>query len=73
MKRETRRYIRDLAYFSSIGFQIVLSILIGLFGGKYLDEKVFNTTPWLTYIGFFLGVGAAISNLMLAIKKLKKL
>ena len=73
MKRETRRYIRDLAYFSSIGFQIVLSVLIGLLGGKYLDENVFNTAPWLTYIGLILGVAAAVSNVMLAIKKLKKL
>jgi len=57
MKKESLRTLKDLAYYSSIGLSMVLSIFIGLAVGIYLDRKVFNTTPWLTLI--FLGLGKA--------------
>jgi ATP synthase protein I len=41
------------------GIEIAVSIVIGYFGGRYLDSK-FGITPWLTWIGFFAGVGAAV-------------
>lgn len=70
LKKKDWRYIKDLAYFSSLGLQVALSIFIGYGVGRYLDGK-FNTTPWLTLIFFVLGVAAAIRNLGLAIKKLR--
>ncbi|MDY6792192.1 MAG: AtpZ/AtpI family protein [Thermodesulfobacteriota bacterium] len=73
MKRETRRYIRELAYYSSLGFSISLSIVIGLAVGVYLDRYVFHTTPWLTLIGLGLGIAAGYRNIGLAIKKSRKL
>ena len=73
MKRETRRYIRELAYYSSLGFSISLSIVIGLAVGVYLDRHVFYTTPWLTLIGLGLGIAAGFRNIGLAIKKSRKL
>lgn len=73
MKRENRRYIRELAYYSSIGLSVSLSIFIGLGIGVYLDRHVFNTTPWLTLICLILGIVAGFRNIGLAIKKAKKL
>ncbi|MBW2565161.1 MAG: AtpZ/AtpI family protein [Deltaproteobacteria bacterium] len=71
MKRETRRYIRELGYFSSLGFSISLSVVIGLAIGVYLDRHVFYTTPWLTLIGLGLGIAAGYRNIGLAIANLK--
>ena len=73
MKKETRRTFRELAYYSSLGFQVALSIVIGLAAGVYLDRHVFDTTPWLTLIGLLLGIVAAYRNIGLAIKKSRKL
>jgi ATP synthase protein I len=73
MKRETRRQIKELAYYSSIGLSISLSIFIGLALGVYLDRHVFDTTPWFTIIFLILGVIAGYRNIGLAIKKAKKL
>jgi ATP synthase protein I len=66
------RYIRELAYYSSLGLQVALSILLGFGLGVYLDSKL-DTNPWLTVIFFILGVAAAYRNIGLAIKKLQKL
>jgi F0F1-type ATP synthase assembly protein I len=42
----------------TLGLEIVLSILIGYFGGHWLDER-FGTGPWISIVGFFFGCGAA--------------
>jgi ATP synthase protein I len=71
MKRETRRTIRELAYFSSLGFSIALAIFIGLAIGVYLDRK-FDSSPWLTLIFLGLGIAAGFRNIGLAIKKTQR-
>jgi ATP synthase protein I len=73
MKKDTIRSIKDLAYYSSIGLSVALSIFIGLAIGVYLDRKVFNTTPWLTLIFLGLGIAAGFRNIGIAIKKSRKL
>ena len=72
MERETRRYIRELAYFSSLGFQLALPIIICYFIGSYLDEKVFHSSPWATLVFLALGIAAGFRNIALAIKKIRK-
>jgi len=68
VKRETRRYIRELAYYSSLGLQVALSIFIGLAIGVYLDRR-FDLYPWLTLVFLGLGIAAGFRNIWLAIKK----
>ena len=72
MKKETRVWIRDLAYYSSLGFSVSLSIFIGLGIGVYLDRR-FDTTPWLTLVFLGFGIAAGYRNIGLAIKKSRKL
>ena len=72
MKKETRTWIRDLAYYSSLGFSVSLSIFIGLAIGVVLD-KHFDTTPWLTLVFLGFGIAAGYRNIGLAIKKSRKL
>jgi ATP synthase protein I len=72
MKKETLRSMRELAYYSSIGFSVALSIFIGLGIGVWLDRR-FDTTPWLTLIFLGLGIAAGYRNIGLAIKKSRKL
>ncbi len=61
MKPETRKYIRELAMASSIGFQVVFAIFIGLFIGVWLD-KVFDTGHKLALVFLVRGVIAGFLN-----------
>ena len=71
MKNETLRYLREMAYFSSLGLQVALSIFIGLGIGVYLDRR-WDTAPWLTLVGLGLGIAAGYRNIGLAIRKSRK-
>lgn len=72
MKKETRRYIRELGYFSTIGLSVALAIFIGLAIGLWLDQK-FGTQPWMMIIFLIFGIIAGYRNIGLAIKKSRKL
>lgn len=72
MTKETRRRIRELAYYSSLGFSVSLSIFIGLGIGVFLDRR-FDTSPWLTLVFLGLGIAAGYRNIGLAIKKSRNL
>ncbi len=72
MKKETRTWIRELAYYSSLGLSVSLSIFIGLAIGVYLDRR-FDTSPWLTLVFLGFGIAAGYRNIGLAIKKSRKL
>ena len=63
--------MRELAYYSSLGLSVALSIFIGLAVGVYLDRR-FDTTPWCTLIFLGFGIAAGYRNIGLAIKKARK-
>jgi ATP synthase protein I len=61
MKNETRKYLRQLADASSIGFQLVFAVFIGLAIGVWLDSK-FGTFPYLALVFMIMGVIAGFLN-----------
>jgi ATP synthase protein I len=68
MDKATRKMSLQLAYGTSAGITMVLSIFGCLYIGSYLDS-VFDTAPKLT-IGFLLiGIFVAFRNLFLMVKK----
>jgi len=42
----------------TLGWTIAGSVLVGVFGGIWLDGK-FGTKPWLTVVGALFGIAAA--------------
>lgn len=71
MKKDTKRAFRELAYYSSLGLSVSLSIFIGLAVGIYLDRR-FETSPWCTLIFLVLGIIAGFRNIAIAIRKARK-
>jgi ATP synthase protein I len=54
----------------TLGLEVVLSILFGLFGGQWLDGR-FGTTPWLTLIGSGFGLAAAVRAVLRQTRRMK--
>ena len=71
MKKETRRSLRELAYYSSLGLSVSLSIFIGLAVGIYLDRR-FETSPWCTLIFLVIGIIAGFRNIAMVIRRTRK-
>jgi F0F1-type ATP synthase assembly protein I len=66
-----RNDLRGLGDYGTVGLDLVLSILLGFFGGRWLDGKL-GTHGWLTALGFLFGVIAGFRSLYRAAVKWRK-
>jgi len=66
-----RSDLKGLGDYGTVGLDLVLSILVGFFGGRWLDGKL-GTHGWLTVIGFLLGSIAGFRSLYRAAVKMRK-
>ena len=57
----SREDIRLIGQLSTLGLSFVLAIVMG-FGGGYLLDRWLGTSPWFTFIGFIVGILAAVTN-----------
>jgi F0F1-type ATP synthase assembly protein I len=62
---------RTAALTGAVGIEVAVAVAIGYFGGDWLDGK-FHSTPWLKWIGFGAGIGAAIKALVRVTRDYKK-
>ena len=46
---------------STVGLSFVFALVLG-FGGGYLLDGWLGSKPWLSFLGFFLGLAAGILN-----------
>ena len=46
---------------STIGMSFVLALVMG-FGAGYWLDRTLGTQPWLSFLGFFLGLAAGVLN-----------
>jgi len=68
---ETKNMWRIAGNTGAVGIEVAVAITIGYFGGHWLDGKL-HTAPWLTYLGFVAGIGAAIKALVRVARAYKK-
>ena len=57
------RTLRTIGQLSTIGLAFVFAIMLGFGGGSWLD-KALGTAPWLSLLGFALGLAAGILNVV---------
>ncbi len=58
--KNPKKSLNDYAKYSSIAFQMVAIILIGVYAGVKLDEWITNGTPVFTLVFSLLSVSLAI-------------
>jgi len=59
MRRADLGWLRTLGAVASIGLLILIATMIGLAFGVWLD-KLFGTSPWLTFLFTLLGLAAGL-------------
>jgi ATP synthase protein I len=57
----SREYAQLIGQLMTVGLAFVFALVIG-FGGGYLLDQWLGTKPWLSFLGFFLGLAAGILN-----------
>ncbi|MCA1065462.1 AtpZ/AtpI family protein [Rossellomorea sp. AcN35-11] len=63
MRQNDRRPYQSMVLYSAILSQLVGSILIGIFGGRWLDG-ILSTTPLFLIIGLLLGLATGIYTML---------
>ena len=68
-KKNWLKYARYINLALSFGISMILILLLGIFGGDWLDRRL-GTSPLFLLLGIFLGVGAGFYNLWSELSKL---
>ncbi len=56
--------------YGSVGFELLLSIAVGYYGGAWLDRKA--GTHWIALVGFLVGCYAGFRSLFRAAKTMQR-
>jgi ATP synthase protein I len=67
LAKKTRGYMQVLSL-SSVGIEMAVSVVIGLFGGQWIDRKL-DTEPLFLLVGVLIGSAAAGKAVWRAVKK----
>lgn len=62
MPEDPRSSLGTVGRFAGLGFQLVASILLFLYGGQWLDRQL-GTDPIFLLLGVFIGAAAAIYSM----------
>lgn len=54
---------------ASVGIEMALAMAVGAGGGLWLQNNVTHWRPWTLYIGFAIGLGAAIKAVVRTTRK----
>jgi F0F1-type ATP synthase assembly protein I len=66
-----RQDFKGLGTYGTVGLEFGLSVLVGLWGGQWLDKK-FGFAPWLTLLGIGFGTAAGVRALIRAHRQAQK-
>lgn len=64
--------MKDYAFYSGLGFQLMVTILIFTGIGYYLDEKYFSMKPLFIIIFSLLGIGIGLINIIRQVSRKQK-
>ena len=70
-RQDRKAFYRELGRYSALGFEMSLSVVIGLGIGYYLD-KWLGTAPWLMILWLGFGFAAGVRSLFRAAKRSEK-
>lgn len=68
---DARKNLKETTAVSALGIEMGLAIVVGYFAGRWLDGR-FDTGPYLSYLGFAFGIGAAAKAIIRTVRQYQK-
>ncbi|MFH2012626.1 MAG: AtpZ/AtpI family protein [Pseudomonadota bacterium] len=68
--KNKRKLFSQIGRYSTIGLEMVISVVIGILIGWWLD-RFFDTKPWLTVIFMLFGIAAGFKSLFGLLKDIE--
>jgi hypothetical protein len=62
--------MRSLGRYGGVGLELLLSIAVGYYLGRWLDQKL--GTPWIAFVGFLLGCYAGFRTLFRTARQMQR-
>ncbi|HEX4446753.1 MAG TPA: AtpZ/AtpI family protein [Polyangiaceae bacterium] len=62
----------EIGRYGSVGFELIVTILIPAAIGNWLDERYWNRGGWGAAVGFLVGVAVGFRNLLRAAKTMQR-
>ncbi len=63
---------KEYGRYGSVGLELLLSIAVGYFLGRWIDRRFFHEAGWATGIGALLGVYAGFRQLFKTAKRMQQ-
>ncbi|MFO0666677.1 MAG: AtpZ/AtpI family protein [Polyangiaceae bacterium] len=63
---------KGIGRYGTVGFDLLFSMGVGFYGGRYLDTHYFGGKGWGTIVGTLLGIAAGFRNLFRAAKMMER-
>lgn len=64
--------VKILGQVSTVGLSFVLALVMGFGGGLWLDRQ-WGTSPWLSLLGFVVGLAAGVLNVVRVMKGISRM
>lgn len=68
MAKKSPGWVRGVGAFTGIGSMLAISTGLGAWFGNWLDRR-WDTFPWLTLVGLFLGMGSGFLEMTRLLKR----
>ncbi len=68
---EGRAQLKTAATVGGIGLELALSVALGYFGGRWLDQQL-DTAPWLKWLGLAFGLASGVRAFFRVAKRARK-
>jgi F0F1-type ATP synthase assembly protein I len=59
---------KGIGAYSTVGLELALSVLVGLFGGRWMSQKL-HAGSWLTLVGLGFGIAAGARTVWRALQR----
>jgi hypothetical protein len=69
---QTPKPWKEYGRYGSVGIELVASIMLGYYGGHWLDAKIAGGHGYLSAVGFLIGVYAGFRVLFLTAKQIER-